>query len=163
MLLPIEVPDQVGATHRLPDSVGAGHPAPATRDWSTRRRRRGMSLVEVMVVIAIILTLMSIIAIGVFGIFKDAQVDNTKITMTKVSERLEIHMLRKKKAPSTSDGLAAAFSGEKVPKDAWGNEFQYVSPGPNGEAYDLISLGSDGQEGGTADAEDLRWSEIKNN
>lgn len=121
-----------------------------------------MSLVEVMVVIAIILTLMSIIAIGVLGIYRSAQVDTTRITMTKVSERLEIQLLRKKKAPSTSDGLAAVFDGEKVPKDAWGNEFIYVSPGPGGEAYDLISLGADGQEGGTGNAADLRWSEMKN-
>jgi general secretion pathway protein G len=127
-----------------------------------RRRRRGMSLVEVMVVIAIILTLMSIIAIGVWGIFSDSQVDTTRLTMTKVNERLEIYMLRKKKPPATSDGLAAVFGNENVPKDSWNNEFIYISPGPDGQPYDLISLGSDGQEGGTGNAEDLKWSELKN-
>lgn len=125
------------------------------------RRRRGMSLVEVMVVIAIILTLMSIIAIGVWGIFSDSQVDTTRLTMTRVNERLEIYMLRKKKAPSTSEGLAQVFGSEPVPKDSWNNDFIYVSPGPNGEPYDLISLGSDGQEGGTGNAEDIKWSEVR--
>ena len=126
------------------------------------RRRRGMSLVEVMVVIAIILTLMSIIAIGVFGIFGDSQVDTTKITMTRVAERIDIYQLRKKKAPNTNDGLAAVFGNEPVPKDSWNNDFVYMSPGPNGETYDLVSFGSDGQEGGTGNAEDIRWTEMKN-
>src|SRR6478672_10801502 len=98
----------------------------------SRSRRRGMSLVEVMVVIAIILTLMSIIAIGVWSIFSDSQVDTTKLTMNKIDERLEIYMLRKKKPPSSSEGLAAVFGNEQVPKDSWNHEFEYISPGPNG-------------------------------
>lgn len=128
----------------------------------SRSRRRGMSLVEVMVVIAIILTLMSIIAIGVFGIFADSQVDTTRLTMMRVNERLEIYMLRKKKAPSGSEGLSEVFGNEVVPKDSWNHEFVYISPGPGGEPYDLISLGSDGEEGGTGNAEDLKWSEMRN-
>lgn len=124
-----------------------------------RHGRRGMSLVEVMVVIAIILTLMSILAIGVWAIYGDSQVQTTILTMGKVNERVEIYMLRKKKAPSTSDGLASVFNGEEVPRDSWGNEFVYVSPGPNGQPYDLISYGSDGTEGGTGNAADIKWSE----
>ncbi|HHO50697.1 MAG TPA: prepilin-type N-terminal cleavage/methylation domain-containing protein [Deltaproteobacteria bacterium] len=124
-----------------------------------RGRRRGMSLVEVMVVIAIILTLMSILAIGVFSVFGESQIQTTILTMGKVSNRVELYALRKKKPPSTSEGLAAAFGNEQVPVDSWGNEFRYVQPGPNGKAYDIISLGSDGQEGGTGNAADIRWSE----
>lgn len=124
-----------------------------------RRGRRGMSLVEVMVVIAIILTLMSVLAIGVWSIFGESQVQTTVLTMGKVNERVEIYMLRKKKAPSTSEGLATVFAGDDVPLDAWGHEFVYISPGPNGMAYDLLSYGSDGQEGGTGNAADIRWSE----
>ena len=127
-----------------------------------RRGRRGMSLVEVMVVIAIILTLMSVIAIGVWGIFSDSQVDTTRLTMTKINERLEIYVLRKKKPPTSSEGLAAVFGNEAVPKDSWNHDFVYTSPGPNGEPYELVSLGSDGQDGGTGNAEDLKWSEMKN-
>ncbi|MBX2796244.1 MAG: type II secretion system protein GspG [Myxococcales bacterium] len=126
---------------------------------SRRRSQRGMSLVEVMVVIAIILTLMSILAIGVFSIFGESQVQTTVLTMGKVNERVEIYMLRKKKPPATSEGLTAVFGGEQVPSDSWGNEFIYVQPGPNGSPFDLISLGSDGAEGGTGNAADIRWSE----
>lgn len=122
-----------------------------------RSRRRGMSLVEVMVVIAIILTLMSVLAIGVWGIFGESQVDTTRLTMSKVSERIEIYQLRKKRPPTSADGLGVVFGNERVPQDAWGNDFIYVSPGPNGKPYDLISLGADGKEGGTGTSEDLHW------
>ena len=122
--------------------------------------RRGMSLVEVMVVIAIILTLMSIVGYGVMQVYQGSQVDTTKLTMNKVNERVQIYMLRKKKVPSTADGLNAIFDGEEPPRDAWGNEFIYVSPGPNGMEFDLMSLGADGREGGSGNNEDIKWSDI---
>jgi general secretion pathway protein G len=124
-----------------------------------RRSRRGMSLVEVMVVIAIILTLMSVLALGVWSIFSDSKVDTTKLTMSKVSQRVEVYSLRKKKPPTTADGLPAVFGNEKIPQDAWGNEFAYTSPASNGKAFDLVSYGADGQEGGTGNDEDIHWAE----
>lgn len=131
------------------------------KNAAARRDRRAMSLIEVMVVIAIILTLMGVIAIGVMAAFGDAQVQTTIITMGKVSERIEIHMLRRKKPPTTSEGLNELFDGDGTPADAWGNELVYVSPGPGGQAYDLMSYGSDGKEGGTGNAADIRWSEAR--
>ena len=122
------------------------------------RDRRGMSLVEVMVVIAIILVLMSVVGFGALTIFQNRKVDTTMLTMGEVTKRIEIYSL-KKGPPSTSDGLKAAFGGESPPKDSWGNEFVYVSPGPNGAKYDLISYGSDGQESGTGNAADIKWSD----
>jgi general secretion pathway protein G len=123
-----------------------------------RQRRRGMSLVEVMVVIAIILTLMSILAVGVFSIFNDAKVDTTRLQMMKVAERVDVYMLRKKKPPATGDGLATVYGNEPIPVDSWGNAFVYVSPGPNGKPYDLISLGADGAEGGEGNDADILLS-----
>lgn len=116
-----------------------------------------MSLVEVMVVIAIILTLMSVLAFGVMTVFQSSRVDTTKLQMTRVAERIQIYSLRKKGVP---DDLSAVFEGEEVPKDSWGNEFQYSAPGPNGREFEIISLGADGQEGGTGNNEDIKFSEI---
>lgn len=126
-----------------------------------RTSRRGMSLVEVMVVIAIILTLMSIIGLGVMSVFQDSQVDTTKLQMTRVAERIQIYSLRNKGVPSSGDGLSAVYKNEDVPKDSWNNDFRYVSPGPNGMDFDLISLGADGREGGSGNNEDIKYSEIK--
>lgn len=125
-----------------------------------RRARRGMSLVEVMVVIAIILTLMGIIGVGVMTVFQDSQVDTTILQMGKINERVQIYTLRKKKLPTGSDALKQVYSGEEPPTDSWGNPFILQVPGPNGREFDIVSLGSDGREGGTGNAEDIRWSEV---
>ncbi len=127
---------------------------PKTR--RTRRSRRGMTLVEVMVVIAIILTLTAVLAYGIFQVFGESQGQTTRLTMGKLSQRIEIYQLRKKKPPTTSEGLQAVVGNETLPTDSWGNPFVYVSPGPNGQAYDLISYGADGAEGG---GDDIRLSD----
>lgn len=130
------------------------------RDWRrvvAANAQRGMSLVEVMVVIAIILTLMGVLTWGIFQVFGQSQADTTKLQMARVAQRVEIHMLRKG-LPSTSEGLQTVFP-DGVPKDSWGNDFQYVTPGPNGAKFDLISYGEDGQQGGSGNAEDIRYSD----
>ncbi|MBN1336859.1 MAG: type II secretion system major pseudopilin GspG [Deltaproteobacteria bacterium] len=127
--------------------------------------RRGMTLVEIMVVITIIVSLMAVLSVTVLSRLADAQRDQTKIQIRQVEQGLQMYAMRHKgRFPATSDGLAAAAkympkSGE-VPKDAWGNEFQYFSPGTHGDhEYEIISLGRDGKEGGEdADADILSWA-----
>ena len=121
-------------------------------------RRRGMSLIEIMVVIVIILTLMSAIGYGVWSSFNTAMEDTTRITMGRINEKVEIYMLRHKKPPGAGEGLRAVFDGEDPPTDGWGNEFRYVTPGPGRMKYDIISYGADGKEGGTGSNGDIRWS-----
>lgn len=123
-----------------------------------RRSRRGMSLVEIMVVIAIITTLMGVIGYGVMQVYQGAQVDTTILQMGEVNKRIELYSL-KKGVPSMSEGLSAVYSGAEVPKDSWGNDFIFVTPGANGTDYDLVSYGKDGQEGGSDLDADIRWSE----
>jgi len=113
----------------------------------------GLTLVEIIIVIAILGTLMAILAGSLFGAQDEANVDMTRIQMSQVDQGLQMYVAKHSgKYPSTSDGLAAAkkyFKGSEVPKDAWGNDFIYYSPGTHGDhPYELISLGKDGQEGG---------------
>ena len=68
----------------------------------------------------------------------------------------------KGKFPSSSQGLepiAKYFQDSSVPTDAWGNEFQYYSPGTSGDhEYEIVSLGRDGAEGGDGyDADIKSW------
>lgn len=137
--------------------VAAQEARPSADDTFARRvARRGMSLLEVMVVIAIILTLMGVLAFGVMQVFGDSQVQTTLLTMGKVDERVQIYMLRKKKPPTSGEGLAVVYKDGNLPTDAWGNEIKYAAPGGNGRPFELISMGPDGNEGG---GDDIVWSE----
>jgi general secretion pathway protein G len=120
--------------------------------------RRGMSLVEIMVVIMIIVTLMSAVGYGAISTYQQAMADTTSMTLGQINSKVEIYMLRHKKPPPQGQGLRAVYDGEEPPKDGWGNPIQYVTPGPGRMKFDLISLGADGKEGGTGTDADLRWS-----
>jgi general secretion pathway protein G len=130
-----------------------------------RNSRAGMTLVEIMVVITIIITLMSVLAVVVLGRLDEANADMTKIRIGQLEQALQMYAVKHKgKYPSTSQGLSAADKymptpGE-VPPDAWGNDFQYFSPGTHGSAdYEIVSLGKDGKEGGDDAAADIQsWN-----
>lgn len=125
--------------------------------------QRGMTLVEIMVVIAILGTLMAVVAFGVTARIDDANVATTEIQMRNIENGLKLYAAKHKgKYPSTSDGLEAAakYIGEgKVPVDAWGNDFLYYSPGTHGDNdYEIVSMGKDGAEGGDdVDADINSW------
>ena len=123
----------------------------------------GLTLVEIMVVIAILGLLMTVVAVNVMGSLNEGYVETTKLQMTKIEQGLQMYAVKHRtKYPSSSEGLEAAakyFPDNQVPLDAWGNEFIYNSPSSNSDApYELISLGADGQEGGEDyDADIKSW------
>src|SRR5262245_27759834 len=84
---------------------------------SMRARRRGMSLVEVMVVIAIVLTLMSVLALGVNQIWQGSRVDTTMLTLARIGQQVEVARLRTRAPLSEAAGLEGLGIG--VPTDAW--------------------------------------------
>lgn len=130
-----------------------------------RGSRRGMTLVEIMIVIVIIGILMTTIGIGVSGALEDARIDTTKTQIGQMEQALTIYAAKNKgKYPSTSEGLSAVvkyLKNEDALVDQWGNEFQYFAPAPDGKnPYEIVSLGADGQEGGEGAAADLKSSEL---
>jgi general secretion pathway protein G len=87
-----------------------------------------------------------------------SQVDTTKLQMTRAAERVEIHSLRHE-LPTNDGGLRDVFADE-VPRDSWGNDFIYVTPGPGDLPFDVISLGADGLPGGEGYDADIKYSEM---
>lgn len=147
---------------RLPTSSKLLRPPPRAR-----RRGRGFTLLEILVVLAIIGLLAGLAITNVDKIFGGAQVSTVKIFVTEsMKTSLTSYRIHMGDFPSTSEGLQALVTrpaskgdrwfgpyieGGKVPVDPWGEPYQYASPGTrNKGGYDLWSKGPDKQSG-TAD------------
>lgn len=126
----------------------------------SRRRQRGMTLVEVMVVVMIIGLVASLVGVAAFNQWQKAQRKSAYTQIKSIGEALELYRLSMHHYPSTAEGLQALASPkgneepfmEKIPKDPWDNEYVYIYPGQqNQRSFDLISYGPDGVQGGGDD------------
>lgn len=129
-------------------------------------KRRAFTLLEVLMVVVIIGILAALVVPNFFGAQQGAQIDTTRAQVkTGLNGALDLYRMHMNRYPSSDEGLMALtqppddeelaekWRGPYVKdasnmKDAWGNEFIYVSPGEfNESTYDLSSAGPDGQEG----------------
>lgn len=125
----------------------------------TRKARRGMNLLEIMIVVAIVVILIGVLGVGAFQAFQNFKVGQTKLKIQQIAQVVnsEIFMVGGDLPNSLSDidGIK-----EGMRKDGWGREFEFVVPGPGDYAFDIISYGEDGTEGGTGRSKDIRYSEL---
>lgn len=126
------------------------------------KKQSGFTLIEVMVVVVILGILAAIVMTNVVGKDDQARVTTTKASLASVANALESYKLDNHKYPTMDEGLEAlvnkpasaknypngGYLRGDLPKDSWGNPFQYVVPGDNGRPYEVYSLGADGVEGG---------------
>lgn len=133
-----------------------------------RHGEQGFTLVEMLVVIAIIGLIMGLIGPRVLNYLSESKVKAAKIQMQSFASALDLFNLDAGRYPSSSEGLAALvrrtpgnaawngpyLKGGNVPNDPWNNPYIYRAPGEHG-AFDIVSLGSDGQEGGSGTAADI--------
>jgi general secretion pathway protein G len=137
--------------------------------WRTRRRgERGYTLVEILVVITIIGLLMALVGPRVLNYLTESKVKTARIQIQSFASALDLFYLDAGRYPTSAEGLAILvrpttgitawngpyLKGGTVPNDPWNKPYLYRSPGEHG-AYDVVSLGSDGQEGGTGTAADI--------
>jgi general secretion pathway protein G len=140
-----------------------------------RSAENGFTLIELLVVIVIIGLLGTIVAINVFGALGTSNVAKAKADIATLEQGLEQYRLDNLTYPSTSDGLNALLAPpaglaqperyrqggyiKKLPNDPWGKPYQYAAPGRKG-AFDIYSLGADGQTGGEGENADLYSSDL---
>jgi general secretion pathway protein G len=133
-----------------------------------RRGEEGFTLVEMLVVITIIGLIMALVGPRVLNYLAESKVKAARIQVESFASSLDLFYLDNGRYPTTSEGLSAlaqrpgsaeAWNGPYVrsgaiPNDPWGHAYVYRSPSEHG-AYEIISYGSDGQEGGTGTAADI--------
>src|SRR3954471_8026431 len=120
-----------------------------------RARRRGMTLIEIMVVMVILGLIAGMVGIAVVGAADRARVDRTKTDLSSLQGALDLYKARHGRYPDTGTGLKALVDESilnKMPKDSWDNDFQYLMEG--GKAV-VKSYGADGQPGGDGSNADL--------
>ncbi len=125
------------------------------------KNQKGMSLVEILIVLAIIGALMSVLIPNVVSKLNKSKVENTKIGMGQVINALNMYYNDCGAFPATLEGLSKKDECsnwgpdpylKKLPKDAWNHEYGYSVEGSN---YTLLSMGADGKEGGDGFNKDL--------
>jgi len=133
---------------------------------------RGFTLIELMVVLVILGVLATLIIPRIMGRPEEARRIKARVDIQSLETALKLYSLDNGAYPSTEQGLQALVEAPstgtlpkawrdggylekgKVPKDPWGNEFIYLSPGNHGE-FDLVSYGAEGAPGGEGKDEDV--------
>lgn len=132
-----------------------------------RHRARGFTLLELLVVMVIIGLLAGYVGPKFFGQIGKSEVKAARAQIDALTKSLDQYRIDVGRYPSTEQGLAVLvvrpadepkwagpYLSKAVPKDPWGSDYQYRSPGEHGE-YDLLSLGRDGRPGGEGEDADL--------
>ncbi len=140
--------------------------------------RRGFTLIEIMVVIVILALLAALVGPKILGRTDDAKIQTTKTQIRSLESALKLYKLDNGVYPTTEQGLNALVAkptvgvipknykeegyleSKQVPKDGWGNDYIYVSPGEHGD-YDLSSYGTDGVKGGEGKNSDITSWDMK--
>ncbi len=138
------------------------------------RLQRGFTLIEVMVVVVILGILAAIVVPKVMDRPDVARVTKAKQDIRALESSLNLYKLDNYNYPSTDQGLEALVNKpagspearnwkaggylDRLPKDPWGNDYQYLSPGVHG-SIDIYSLGADARQGGEGVAADVgNWN-----
>lgn len=131
------------------------------------KNNRGMTLIEILIVMGIIGGLLATIGVNIMSGMQKSKQKQTKIVLSNVAQALQSYYADCNKMPASINGLAEAtddcsnwgpepYLKKSKLKDAWGNELVYE---PSGSNFTLKSLGKDGKEGGSKFDKDISFEE----
>ena len=132
--------------------------------------QRGFTLLEVMVVVVILGILAALVVPKIISRPDEARIIAAKQDIASLQQALKLYRLDNQRYPTTEQGLQALVTKpttapippnwkaggyvERLPKDPWGNPYQYLNPGVRGE-IDIFSFGADGGSGGEGNDADI--------
>ena len=136
-------------------------------------RARGMTLIEILVVLVLIGVVLGVVGGNFIGKGEKAKADAAKIEIGQIGQTLDLYKLEVGRYPSTQEGLQALIAAPPgvsnwngpywkkttTPKDPWGNDYRYAAPGQNNAPYEISSYGADGREGGEGANKDISSSQ----
>lgn len=120
-----------------------------------KRKNKGFTLLEILIVVAIIGLIASLIVPNIIGRYEKSKEEIAKAQIEMLSSAIEAFKLDVGRYPNSLDELINSsepnwrgpyLAKKQIPKDPWGRDYQYKYPGEHGN-YDLYSLGPDGQLG----------------
>jgi general secretion pathway protein G len=131
-----------------------------------------MTLVEVMAVVVILGLIAGILLVGFSGSFGKAKHELSKSGIGVVVGQLEKYRLEHGAWPSNDVGLSALTDGTATPQssyylkpgqliDPWNRPYLFVTPGPDGHPYEVMSYGADGQAGGEGENADVSSIDLR--
>jgi general secretion pathway protein G len=125
-----------------------------------QRRRRGMTLIEIMVVITILGLIAAAVGVAVIPQLNQAKRDRAELDIKSIQNALKLYYTKKGNYPDTGTGLKGLVdiqALEQVPRDPWNNEYTYMNEG--GKPV-IISYGADGTSGGEGQDADISSKEL---
>lgn len=139
--------------------------------------RRGVTLMELLIVLAILSILAVYLAPRIMDKPEQARRTKAALQMEAVEGALKLYQLDNGRYPTTEQGLQALVQAPtedplprnwrtggylekgQVPKDPWGYDYKYICPGVHNPDFDLWSTGPDGEDGGEGDNADVsNWT-----
>jgi general secretion pathway protein G len=134
-----------------------------------RKSQRGVTLIEMLVVVMIISLIVGLVTVNIFKKADDAKRTAAHVQIDSFMNALGLYkldtgsyppnLLALRVKPENVPNWAGPYMPKDIPDDPWGRPYQYKYPGDHGDEPDLISLGPDGAPGGEGNNADIvSWS-----
>jgi general secretion pathway protein G len=142
------------------------------------QRKSGFTLLEILIAIVIISILSGTVGLSLYQYVRKAKVEAARAQIKTFQTAVQMYRAAHGQVPTQAQGLEALcirpesapvpenypeegyLESRNLPKDPWGNPYVYLAPGRKQEPCEIMSYGSDGEEGGTGEAVDITSSAL---